>query len=133
MKFKSNAGYSLVEIGVALIIIVIFMVCSVTLLSASNENYRRIEQRNIALSYAMQAIEAITLENQGLSLAEIKNKALVENNMKVETTIETLPPKDGVNYGNKVLKVTANVKYKTMSSSAGSEATMTLQTLMINE
>ncbi len=133
MKFKSESGYSLIEIGVALIIIVIFMVCSVTLLSASNENYHRIEQRNIALSYAMQAIEAIELENRGLSLADIKNKALIENNMRVETTIETIPPKDGINYGSKVLIITANVKYNTMSKKAGSEAVMTLQTLMINE
>ena len=38
------------------------MVCCIVLLSASNENYRRIEQRSLALSYAIKAIEAVNLQ-----------------------------------------------------------------------
>ena len=130
---KSQKGYSLVEIGVAIIIVGIFMMASVSLLSASNENYRRIEQKNIALSYAMQAIEAIQLDNIEMSLDEIKNRANIRNNMQIETNIETLPPKDGVGYGGRVLIVTATVYYKTKSSEAGSLTSLTLQTLMIRE
>ena len=51
------------------------MFSSITLLSASNENYRIIEQRNIALSYAMQTIESIQLEESSISTDERKNKA----------------------------------------------------------
>ena len=133
MNYKSKSGYSLIEIGVALIISGIFMVCSVTLLSASSENYRRIEQRSIALMYAMQAIEAIQLDNNGITLEEVKNRAKYQNNMEIETDISTLPPKDGKSYGSKVVVVTANVNYKTKSSEAGSLTTLTLQTLMIND
>ena len=133
MNLKSNKGYSLIEIGVALIIVSIFMVISISLLSASNENYRRIEQKNIALSYAMQAIETIQLENKEISLEEIKNRALVQNNMQINTNIETLPPKDGINVGGKVFIITVDVIYKTQSSQAGVPATLTLKTLMVNE
>ena len=68
MKFKSNAGYSLIEIGIALVIVGIFMTSSITLLSASNENYRMIEQRNIALSYAIKVIEAAQLSNSEINI-----------------------------------------------------------------
>ena len=88
MLFKSNKGYSLIEIGIAIIIVGIFMVASVSLLAASNDNYRRIEQRNIALSYAMQAMETIQIQNKEISLDELKNRALVKNNMEIETNIE---------------------------------------------
>ncbi len=119
------------EVGVALVIVTIFMVISISLLSASNDNYRRIEQKNIALSYAMQAIETIQLENKEISLDEVKHKALVQNNMQIDTNIETLPPKDGINVGGKVLLVTVNVQYNVSKASA--PATLTLKTLMVND
>ena len=132
MRVKSNKGYSLVEIGIAIVIVGIFMVCSVSLLAASNDNYRRIEQRNIALSYAMQAIEAIQMDNQEISLDEIKNRAR-HNNMEIITNIETLPPKDGMSVVGKVLVVTVDVRYKTQSSDAGTPVTLSLETLKISE
>lgn len=133
MKIKSESGYSLIEIGIALVVVGIFMVSSITLLSASNENYRRIEQRNIAMSYAMKTIEAMQLNDVGISIDEIANKASVENNMVITTDIENLPPKDGISYGSKVQIITANVKYHIKSNDAGSEKTLTLKTLRVNE
>lgn len=133
MKIKSESGYSLIEIGIALVVVGIFMVSSITLLSASNENYRRIEQRNIAMSYAMKTIEAMQLNDVGISIDEIANKAAVENNMVITTDIENLPPKDGISYGSKVQIITANVKYHIKSNDAGSEKTLTLKTLRVNE
>ena len=94
MKFKSEKGYSLLEIGIALIIVGIFFVSSMTLLNASNENYRRIEQRNIALSFAMRNIEAMQLEEVGISLEELVEQAKEENNMEIFVDIENLPPKN---------------------------------------
>ena len=131
MLFKSNKGYSLIEIGIAIIIVGIFMVASVSLLAASNDNYRRIEQRNIALSYAMQAMETIQIQNKEISLDELKNRALVKNNMEIETNIETLPPKEGISVGGRLLLVTVNVNYKTQSSEAGVPTTLSLKTLMV--
>ena len=46
MNLKSNSGYSLIEIGIALIIVAIFMTASITLLSASNENYSDMSSRS---------------------------------------------------------------------------------------
>ena len=109
------------------------MVSSITLLSASNENYRIIEQRNIALSYAMQTIEALQLEESSISIDEIKNKAKIENNMDITIDIENLPPKNGKDYGDKIQIITANVSYHIKSSDAGSLKNLTLQTLKIND
>ena len=130
LKKNSQKGFSLIEIGIALVMTGIFMTCSITLLSASNENYRMIEQRSIALSYAMKAIEAATLNNVGINIDDIARKALVENNMKISVDIEDIVSKDG----NKKLKIiTSNVTYHIKSNVAGGEKTLTLQTLTAND
>ena len=130
LKKNSQKGFSLIEIGIALVMTGIFMTCSITLLSASNENYRMIEQRSIALSYAMKAIEAATLNNVGINIDDIARKALVENNMKISVDIEDIVSKDG----NKRLKIiTSNVTYHIKSNVAGGEKTLTLQTLTAND
>ena len=130
LKKNSQKGFSLIEIGIALVMTGIFMTCSITLLSASNENYRMIEQRSIALSYAMKAIEAVTLNNVGINIDDIARKALVENNMKISVDIEDIVSKDG----NKKLKIiTSNVTYHIKSNVAGGEKTLTLQTLTAND
>lgn len=133
MKLKSQSGYSLIEVGIALIVVAIFMVSSLTLLAGSNENYRRIEQRNLAMSYAIKTIEAMQLNDLGISVEEIKNKALLENNMTIKTNIENLPIKDGIDYGNKVQIITANVEYNIKSNDTGSKKVLTLKTLKVNE
>ena len=133
MKFKSNSGYSLIEIGIALVVVGIFMVSSLTLLAGSNENYRMIEQRNIALSYAIKTIESMQLAETGVSIEEIRNKAMTENNMDISVAIENLPPKDGKNYGSKVQIITTNVSYHIKSNETGSLKILTLRTLRVNE
>lgn len=127
MNLKSNKGYSLVEIGIALVIVVIFMTISVSLLSASNENYRIIEQKNIALSYAIKAIEAKQLNKP---IAEIEAIAKNENNMIIEIIEEELEDRDGKEYGDKVKIITANVIYHVKTNDEGK--TLTLKTLKIN-
>ena len=130
MKLNSQKGFSLVEIGIALLISGIFMVCCIVLLSASNENYRRIEQRSLALSYAIKAIEAVNLNAVGIDLDDIKKQASVQNNMEVIVEIEDVVSKDG----NKKLQIiTANVLYPVKSNLPDDErATLTLQTLSSN-
>ena len=130
MKLNSQKGFSLVEIGIALLISGIFMVCCIVLLSASNENYRRIEQRSLALSYAIKPIEAVNLNAVGIDLDDIKKQASVQNNMEVIVEIEDVVSKDG----NKKLQIiTANVLYPVKSNLPDDErATLTLQTLSSN-
>ena len=49
MRLKSQRGYSLVEVGVGLVLISIFMVCGVTMLKGTYNTYRLVEQKNIAM------------------------------------------------------------------------------------
>ncbi len=54
---KSQKGYSLIEIGVGLALIAIFTFCSSALFNGCYNNHRVIQQRNIAISYAIATIE----------------------------------------------------------------------------
>ena len=85
------------------------------------------------MSYAMKTIEAMQLNNVGVTIDELTNKASVENNMIITTSVENLPPKDGIDYGSKVQIITANVKYHIKSNDTGSTKTLTLKTLRVNE
>lgn len=57
--FKSNKGYSLVEIGVGIIILTTFLLVSIGLFNGAYTNYRRIKQRNIAINSAVSQIETM--------------------------------------------------------------------------
>ncbi len=54
---KSNKGYSLMEIGVGILILTIFLFFSIGLFNACYTNYRRIKQRNIAIDRAIYYME----------------------------------------------------------------------------
>lgn len=57
MNLKSNKGYSLVEIGVGLLILTVFLICSAALFNGCYNTYRMIQQRNLALNLAVTNIE----------------------------------------------------------------------------
>jgi type II secretory pathway pseudopilin PulG len=57
MILKSNRGYSLVEIGVAIIVITVFSAINLALYNSTYANYRVVDQRNIALNYAVSKME----------------------------------------------------------------------------
>ncbi|MBO5142598.1 MAG: hypothetical protein J6C46_06315 [Clostridia bacterium] len=57
MNLKSNKGYSLVEIGVGLLILTVFLICSVALFNGCYNTYRMIQQRNLALNTAISNME----------------------------------------------------------------------------
>ncbi len=54
---RSNKGYSLMEIGVGILILTVFLFFSVGLFNACYNNYRRIKQRNIAIDRAVYYME----------------------------------------------------------------------------
>jgi len=54
---KSQKGYSLVEIGVGILILTVFLICSIALFNGCYNTYRMIQQRNIAVNYAVSAME----------------------------------------------------------------------------
>jgi len=57
MTLRSNQGYSLIEIGVGIIIITSFLLFSIALFNACYNTYRRINQRSRAIDRAVQLIE----------------------------------------------------------------------------
>ena len=119
MNLKSQKGYSLLEIGVGLVIIVVFMYYSVTMLKATYNTYRYVEQRNIVMGYLIKSIENALLDQIEMPITD-------------DPTIEVLPTKDGKSYLNSPVKlVTSEAEYYTRTSDPTSKRTMTLQTLKI--
>ncbi len=55
--FRSNKGYSLIEIGVGILILTVFLLVSLGMFNGAYNNYRRIKQRNIAVNAAIEQIE----------------------------------------------------------------------------
>ncbi len=55
--FKSNRGYSLIEIGVGILVLTIFLIFSISLFNGCYNNYRMIKVRNIAIDRAVYHIE----------------------------------------------------------------------------
>lgn len=149
MKFKSQKGYSLVEVGVGLVLISIFLSCAISMLSGTCANYRLVEQKNIAMSYLIKAVESelIGIEDYSITddpadtrviedengkrttLTEVKNY-----NLTVTTTIENLPPKNGVSYDDsKVKLLNAEVQFYTKKNDPSSKRTIELKTLKVEE
>lgn len=59
MNLKSNKGYSLVEIGVGLLILTVFLICSAALFNGCYNTYRMIQQRNLAINLAVSNMESL--------------------------------------------------------------------------
>ena len=153
MNLKSQKGNSLLEIGVGLVIIVVFMYYSVTMLKATYNTYRYVEQRNIVMGYLIKSIENALLDQIEMPITDdptntqtkentqlkkvvvtvIPNVSdLITTNTVITTTIEVLPTKDGKSYLNSPVKlVTSEAEYYTRTSDPTSKRTMTLQTLKI--
>lgn len=55
--FKSNKGYSLIEIGVGVIILTVFLIFSIGLFNGCYTYYRKIKARNLAMDRAIFHIE----------------------------------------------------------------------------
>ena len=148
MNLKSQKGYSLLEIGVGLIIIVTFMYYSSTMLKATYNTYRLIEQKNTIVSYLIKSVENELLEDIEMPLTSNPNNTrIIENDVRrkvVETivpagsdlitsnTVEILPPRGGKTYDDsKVKLITSTAEFYIRNSDPTSKRTMTLQTLKI--
>ncbi len=150
MNLKSQKGYSLLEVGVGLIIIVIFMYYSVTMLRGTYNTYRLIEQRNMIMSYLIKSVENELLDEIEMPLTgnpddteervNTSAKKVVEtkipgwsgDNIIITTTLENLPDKDGKSYTNsKVKLLTSTAEFYIRNGDPASKRTLTLQTYKI--
>lgn len=59
MNFKSQKGYSLVEIGVGIIIITVMLACSTSLFNGCFNIYRAIQQKNYVINHAVSKVERL--------------------------------------------------------------------------
>ncbi len=57
MNFKSQKGYSLIEIGVGIIIITVYLASSTAIFNGCFNTYRAIQQRNYVINYAISNVE----------------------------------------------------------------------------
>ena len=76
MNLKSQKGYSLVEIGVGLIIISVFMISSAGLFRGCASTFRAIKQRNHVINHAVSRIE---------ELLQMDTRILLTDDMGTET------------------------------------------------
>lgn len=147
MDFKSNKGYSLLEIGVGLVIITIFMIYSISMIRATFTTYSAIEQKNIALSYLIKGTERELLDNDDLNITsnplntvvtedsvfrKVTVTTISTNNMTLTTVVEPLPSRNGVSYVNKDIRiVTSTVEYYLKKGDPSSRRELVLKTLKI--
>ena len=57
MKLKNEKGYSMIEIGIGLLIIALFSTFSVGIFNGCYNNYHAVERRNLALMHGIHAME----------------------------------------------------------------------------
>lgn len=147
MNLKSNKGYSLLEIGVGLILITIFMISGVTMLKGTYNTYRYIEQQNIVMNYLIRATEKELLENANFTVTDNPSETVVKentsgrrvtvttinkHNLVITTTEEILPPKNGKSYANSGVKLlTSNAEFYMKKGDPSSRRTLVLKTLKI--
>ena len=147
MRLKSQKGYSLLEIGVGLILITIFMVCGVTMLKGTYNTYRYIEQRDLAMNYLIQSVEHELLPNANFDITGNVTDTVVQENTQsrkvtvtevkgynfiITTTLEDLPPKNGVSYADsKVKLLTSDIEFFIRKGDESSRRILTLKTLKI--
>ncbi len=110
---NSKKGYSLIEIAVGLVIIVIFLFCTGSLINASFTNYRLVLQRSEALDMAIEEMENV-LQSDDVTLGNVGHET---DTMKSRVTIEKI--KDGNKvYDDKIYLVTVRVEYSKTPRSA---------------
>lgn len=147
MNLKSQKGYSLLEIGVGLILITIFMICGVTMLRGTYNTYRYIEQQNTVMNYLVRAVERELLDNANFTITDNPADTVVQedtnsrkvtvtdikkHNLIITTTVEILPARNGKSYVNSSVKtVTANAEFFTKKNDQSSRRVLTLKTLKI--
>lgn len=147
MGLKSEKGYSLVEVGVGLILISIFMVCGITMIKGTFNTYRFVEQRNVALSYLIKAVELELLDDNSISITDDMNDTTIreettERKVKVTTipsttitittTVENLPTKDGKSYANSRVKLlTGEAEFYIRKNDESSRRVITIKTIKV--
>ena len=127
MKFKNTHGYSMIEIGIGLLIIMIFSIFSLGLFNGCYNNHHVIQTRNLALKYATQTMENI-LQSDLSSLGFTSSMTSRSNILSACSAASALDRAEG-NYAvpeDETIDVNKNItittKYRRIPTTSGSEA-----------
>ena len=89
MNLKSKKGYSLIEIGVGILILTVFLICSVALFNGCYNTYRMIQQRNLAVNLAVSNMEDLLQTDSDVLTGFFEEEIDEENNIsKMKATDE---------------------------------------------
>lgn len=88
MNLKSNKGYSLIEIGIGVLILTAFLICSMALFNGCYNTYRMIQQRNLAINHAVTRMEEL-LQTDADMLTGFFEETYNEAEDKYELTINS--------------------------------------------
>jgi len=124
---KRKEGYSLIEIVIGLVIIIIFLIGTNSLINASYDRYRLVFQRNQALEFAIREMEEV-LQSGDIEIMDVGHN---ENNMEARVTIEKVKDGDKI-YQDKVFLVTVNVEFS-KAPSDNNKYNIMLQSLKVVE
>lgn len=123
---KSQKGFSLIEIGVAIIVVTLFMGLNISLYNGAYNNYRIVLQRNRALAYAIEEIE-LNLNSQYVDVVAKVEPATKDNgNLSKNVTINEV-----VGANRKVKTITVTVGYKIKPKDV-EEKKLVLQTVIVD-
>lgn len=124
---KNQKGYSMIEIGVGLLIIAIFSIFSVALFNGCYNNHNVIKRTNIALSHAINEMETILqkdYDNLGFTLSMIERDDILTacSNATADERAEgkyAVPDDETIDVDN---DMTATIQYRRVPTSSSSQA-----------
>lgn len=122
MNLKSQKGYSLIEIGVGLLILTVFLICSVAVFNGSYNHYRMIQQRNLAVDYAVSSMEELLQEDSDI-LTGFFSEVLDTNTNKYQLEINE-EFRDYVCASTNTLESKFQERYDRLNLKAGSTLTI---------
>ncbi|MBR4111256.1 MAG: type II secretion system protein [Clostridia bacterium] len=88
MNLKSQKGYSLIEIGVGILIITVLLSCSTVLFNGCFNIYRAIQQKNYVVSHAISRVEEMLQKNADELLPDPASEEELINIVKSLRTTE---------------------------------------------
>ena len=131
-KFKSEKGYSMIEIGIGLLIIAVFTIFSITIFNGCYNNHTVIKQRNIAISHAVREMERILQEKDLKVLGfegMIEDESILDAAMSASAAERAegyyaVPEDTTENIENNMIRVTSYRRVPTLNSNEAMDNTV---------
>lgn len=96
MNLKSQKGYSLIEIGVGIIIITVLLACSTSLFNGCFNIYRAVQQRNYVVSHAVSNLERLLQTDVKTLMTDVDSKVYDDRDELIEAVEELKDSEEGM-------------------------------------